>query len=164
MLARIVSIETILKRPERAHEPQLFCPALLATNIIWEKVSFRKGLHHHYRLLQKACDVSNWWYQRSTEVESTISRTLLKGRSEIMPIWRAQGTRDRQKEECSIYKDTIGFVTLLGLQNAMNDVCIQQRNGNTNEGDGSVDSASCNTLAASLEGIMKLEVDCQIIC
>lgn len=60
------------------------------------------------------------------------------------------------RKKSALYIKILSVLSLLGLQNAMNDVCIQQRNGNTNEGDGIVDSASCNTLAAGLEGIMKL--------
>jgi hypothetical protein len=45
----------------------------------------------------------------------------------------------------------------------MNGVRIQHRNSNTSEGNGTVDSGSYNTLAA-LEGIMKFEVDHQIVC
>jgi hypothetical protein len=51
---------------------------------------------------------------------------------------------------------------LLGQQNAMNGVLIQHRNSNASEGDGSVGRASCRLLAG-LEGIMKLEVDHQIV-
>lgn len=45
----------------------------------------------------------------------------------------------------------------------MNGIRIQHRNSNTSEGNDTVDSGSYNTLAA-LEGIMKFEVDHQIIC
>lgn len=44
----------------------------------------------------------------------------------------------------------------------MNRVRIQHRNSNASEGDGSVGSASC-TLLAGLEGILKIEVDDQIV-
>ena len=43
----------------------------------------------------------------------------------------------------------------------MNGVCIQHRNSNASEGDGSVDSSSYTVVG--LEGIMKLEVDHKIV-
>lgn len=98
--------------------------------------------------------------KKSTKLESTISR-MLRRRSNIMP--RAMGTVDPQEEkEHSLYIVLSVSITHGALQNAMNDVRIQHRNSNTSERDGIVDSASYNTLPG-LEGIMKLEVDHQIV-
>ena len=84
-------------------------------HITWKKMklSFRKGLHHHYRL-QKPCDVSNWLYQRKV----LNLKALSQGR------WRDSSLNDQGTRGSSGRRMLYKYVSLLRLQNAMNCVSV----------------------------------------